>query len=155
MSVAASTPVMTHVGIGLVREGRMWFVRVIGWVLPVATVLAVVMTANHYILDVVAGTSIVVLALVVATHVTRPSSRLRLSDVGETQDKALSRWEGPPQARSLEASETHVQGELMMSSYTPYVIERLTYRRRPSGLLVTSARRRRSSDGRADVPRAG
>jgi len=43
----------------------------------------------------------------------------------------------------------------MMSSYTPYAIARLTYRRRPVDLLTTSARRRREIDGRADLPHSG
>lgn len=91
----------------------------------------------------------------VATYVMRSSPRLRLCDAGQTEDKALSRWESPPQESNVEASEPIDRETSMLSSYTPYVISRLTYRRQSSGLLTTSARRRRASDGRAGLPRAG
>ena len=55
-------------GIALVREGRRLWVRVVGLVLPVAMALSVVVTANHYLLDVVAGAAIVVGALALATR---------------------------------------------------------------------------------------
>ena len=53
-------------GIALVREGRRIWVRVAGCLLPIAMDLSVVVTANHYLLDVVVGMTIVVGALVAA-----------------------------------------------------------------------------------------
>jgi len=48
------------VGVSIVSAGGTLMVRAVGWVLPVLMAVAVVATANHYVLDVVAG---VVLAL--------------------------------------------------------------------------------------------
>jgi membrane-associated phospholipid phosphatase len=121
-------------GVALVREGRTLLPRVIGCVLPVAMALAVVVTANHFILDVVAGTSIVALALVVATYLMRSSSpHLRVCDAGRTQDKALSRWEGPPQRRTLEASPTHARGD-------PDVVELHAVRDHPADVSAAARR---------------
>jgi membrane-associated phospholipid phosphatase len=142
-------------GIALVREGRTLLTRIVGCVLPIAMALAVVVTANHYVLDVVAGMSIVVVAFVAATGFTRAAPHLRLSAAGREKDRALSRWGRHPQRRSLDASPVIDREPPMLSSYTPYVINGLTYRRLPSGLLKTSARRRRGTDGRTDLPRAG
>jgi membrane-associated phospholipid phosphatase len=58
-------------GIALVREGRRQWVRVVGYLLPLAMALSVVVTANHYLLDVVVGAAIVVGALVLASHLHR------------------------------------------------------------------------------------
>jgi hypothetical protein len=58
-------------GIALVREGRRLWVRVVGYLLPLAMALSVVVTANHYLLDVVVGAAIVVAALVLAGHLHR------------------------------------------------------------------------------------
>jgi hypothetical protein len=49
--------------IALVRESRHVLLQVIGWGTPVLMFLAMVMTANHYVLDGVAGAAIVVVAL--------------------------------------------------------------------------------------------
>ncbi len=68
-------------GIALVREGRRIWVRVLGCLLPIAMGLSVVVTANHYLLDVVVGMAIVVGALVVAhlMHTRRTRRRLVLT----------------------------------------------------------------------------
>jgi hypothetical protein len=52
------------IAVALIRESRHLAVRIAGWLTPVAMFLAMVMTANHYILDGVAGVVIVALALI-------------------------------------------------------------------------------------------
>ena len=83
------------------------------------------------------------------------SPHLRPCTAGREKDKAISRWGRHPQGWSLDASDLTRWETPMLSSYTPYVITRLTYRRRPAGLLTTTARRRRGADGRGELPRAG
>lgn len=56
------------VGIALVRESRTPWLRTAGRALPVLMVVSVVLTGNHYFLDVVAGDVIVLAALAVATR---------------------------------------------------------------------------------------
>ncbi len=99
------------IGIALVREGRTLLTRVVGCVLPVAMTLAVVVTANHYILDVVAGASIVAVSLVVAARVTRTAPRLRLCPADGEKHRALSRWRRHPQRRSLDTSQVIHEGD--------------------------------------------
>ncbi|KQZ70683.1 hypothetical protein ASD66_13985 [Nocardioides sp. Root151] len=55
------------VGIALVRESGHAWVRMAGRVLPLLMVAAVVLTGNHYFLDAVAGDTIVLASLAVAT----------------------------------------------------------------------------------------
>jgi membrane-associated phospholipid phosphatase len=68
-------------GLALVREGRRVWVRVLGCLLPIAMALSVVVTANHYLLDVIAGMAIVLGALVLAhvMHTRRARRRLVLT----------------------------------------------------------------------------
>ncbi|ROO83791.1 PAP2 superfamily protein [Actinocorallia herbida] len=49
-------------GIALVTLGRRWTTRALGLAYPACTVAVVLATANHYVLDVVAGVALVVLA---------------------------------------------------------------------------------------------
>jgi hypothetical protein len=98
-------------GIALVREGRTLLTRVVGCVLPVAMALAVVVTANHDILDVVAGTWIVAVSLVVAARITRSSPRLRLCTADGEKHRALSRWGGHPQRSTLDTSPVIHEGD--------------------------------------------
>ena len=65
-------------GVALVREGRRIWVRVLGCLLPIAMGLSVVVTANHYLLDVVVGMGTVVGALVVAHLIHERRARRRL-----------------------------------------------------------------------------
>lgn len=65
-------------GIALVREGRRVWVRALGCVLPIAMALSVVVTANHYLLDVVVGMAIVVGALLLASRLHERRGRRRL-----------------------------------------------------------------------------
>jgi membrane-associated phospholipid phosphatase len=53
-------------GAALVRESRRASARVFGVAMPLVMAAAVVLTANHYIMDVVAGTTLVVASLVAA-----------------------------------------------------------------------------------------
>lgn len=51
------------IGIALYREGRGTIIRPLGVILPVAMAVAVVITANHYILDPIAGGTLALAAL--------------------------------------------------------------------------------------------
>jgi membrane-associated phospholipid phosphatase len=93
-------------GIALVREGRRVWVRVLGCLLPLAMALSVVVTANHYLLDVAVGATIVVGALAFAAWL---PGRLRTLRSGAAKDKAMSLCGRPPQAAKLEAS-PHLSG---------------------------------------------
>jgi hypothetical protein len=75
------------VGIVLVRRAGLLPFRIAGVVLPGAMVLAVVVTANHYILDAVAGGSLALIALGICWYV-RPLGPGWLWEHGK-------RW-GPP-----------------------------------------------------------
>lgn len=59
------------VGLALVRYGPAWIVRVVGALTPVAMALAVVATANHFVLDVVGGGAVAVTGLVIARWLLR------------------------------------------------------------------------------------
>jgi glycerophosphoryl diester phosphodiesterase len=58
-------------GIALVREASRPAVRALGFVLPVGMFLAVVLTANHYILDAVVGGSLVLISLYIVILLSR------------------------------------------------------------------------------------
>jgi hypothetical protein len=58
-------------GFVLVRLGRRPWVRVLGALYPVTTVLVILSTANHYLLDAVAGTLIIATTLTVSWHLHR------------------------------------------------------------------------------------
>ncbi|WP_232835525.1 phosphatase PAP2 family protein [Actinocorallia populi] len=49
-------------GIALALLGRAWWVRTLGVLYPVVTVLVIMATANHYVLDAVAGAAVILLA---------------------------------------------------------------------------------------------
>ena len=53
------------IGLALIRETSYLALRLVGWLSPVAMLFATVITANHYVLDVVAGAAITVAALVI------------------------------------------------------------------------------------------
>lgn len=71
--------------IALIRESRHLVLHAIGWVTPLLMLVAMVATANHYVLDGVAGAAIVVLALL-AVEVLFPRIRVmrerRVATVG-------------------------------------------------------------------------
>jgi membrane-associated phospholipid phosphatase len=62
------------VGITLARTSRSRAVRLFGWLMPVAMVLAVVLTANHYLLDAVCGALIALGSLSITSRWVRPAS---------------------------------------------------------------------------------
>jgi membrane-associated phospholipid phosphatase len=59
------------VGISIAGAGSVLAVRLIGWVLPMLMAFAVVATANHYLVDVIAGVSLALLGLAVAIALER------------------------------------------------------------------------------------
>jgi hypothetical protein len=59
-------------GIALMVYGGHRLLRVIGAVLPVAMTASVVLTANHFVLDAVAGAALVLASLAVVVRLTRP-----------------------------------------------------------------------------------
>jgi uncharacterized membrane protein len=61
------------VGIALVTTARPVAVRVFGALVPAAMALSVIVTANHYILDIVAGAGVCLVSLAVARALARRS----------------------------------------------------------------------------------
>jgi hypothetical protein len=55
-------------GIVVFRAGSRWALRTFAVVIPVSMVVAVVVTANHFVLDVLVGTAIVLATLLVVDH---------------------------------------------------------------------------------------
>jgi membrane-associated phospholipid phosphatase len=68
------------VGISIASAGTVLGVRLIGWVLPMLMAFAVVATANHYLVDVVAGVSLALLGWGVAIALERRRCRRAPSD---------------------------------------------------------------------------
>ncbi|MEI8406647.1 MULTISPECIES: phosphatase PAP2 family protein [unclassified Kribbella] len=54
-----------------------WIARLFGWLMPPAMLASIVLTANHYLLDGLAGGAIALLALLAATHLTARRTRRR------------------------------------------------------------------------------
>jgi membrane-associated phospholipid phosphatase len=65
------------VGISIATAGSVLAVRLIGWLLPLLMAFAVVATANHYLIDVIAGVSLALLGLALALVLERRRSRRR------------------------------------------------------------------------------
>lgn len=63
------------VGISIVTAGGTLLVRLIGWTLPVLMSLAVIATANHYVVDVVAGIALALIGHLVAIQLERRRAR--------------------------------------------------------------------------------
>lgn len=82
-----------------------------------------------------------------------PAGRLRHPWSRDSKDKALSRWDGPPQADRLEIPDLVRQESAMLSSYTPYVIEKLTSNREHLLVHVAAPSRRRYERLRWSRPR--
>lgn len=81
------------IGGGMVREVRFLPARIACGLLPVAMAIAVVLTANHFIIDVLAGGTVALFGLLVAWGTRSlllriPTKRLRL----------LRRWSGLPES---------------------------------------------------------
>lgn len=74
------------IGIAIVTSASTLLLRAVGCMLPILMMLAVTLTANHYVLDVVAGVSLVLIAHLVALALDRRRQRVRARPalVGET-----------------------------------------------------------------------
>ena len=59
------------IGIALVRETRHPAIRALGFTSPIIMLLAIVLTANHYFIDAVAGGAIALVGLAVSSKITR------------------------------------------------------------------------------------
>ena len=70
------------VGLTLARFHPRTAVRVLGALMPVAMGLAVIMTANHYVLDVVVGGTVAIAGLAIATILIRARERRAQSPQG-------------------------------------------------------------------------
>lgn len=67
------------VGIAIVTAGSSVALRVIGYAMPTLMAVAVVLTANHYVVDVIAGIVLVLIAHVAALALDRRRHRHRLA----------------------------------------------------------------------------
>src|SRR5581483_2576977 len=65
------------VGIAILRTSRRLAMRMAGAVLPPAMLASIVLTANHYVVDALAGAAIVLLALLAVCAAERGTARLR------------------------------------------------------------------------------
>lgn len=65
-------------GLAVIREARFWSVKVLGMLMPVAMLAAIVVTGNHYIVDALAGGSIVIVAIAAADQLDHQELRSRL-----------------------------------------------------------------------------
>jgi membrane-associated phospholipid phosphatase len=81
------------VGIAIITAGGTLLVRAIGWVLPVLMSMAVVATANHYVLDVLAGIILALIGHLVALQLER--RRARVASPVPRRPVAANR-DGPP-----------------------------------------------------------
>ncbi|MFI7065248.1 phosphatase PAP2 family protein [Kribbella sp. NPDC050124] len=59
------------IGIAWATLAGHWLVRLFGWLMPLAMLAAIVLTANHYLFDGLAGGAIALLALLAATRLAR------------------------------------------------------------------------------------
>ena len=83
-------------GIELFRVSRNLFVRGFALVMPMAMAFAVIATANHYVLDVVAGAAVVVVALLIVTRLEqRRRNGPRLDRDGHTVRRSPPRRQRP------------------------------------------------------------
>lgn len=69
------------VGISIVTAASTVALRVVGYAMPTLMAIAVVLTANHYVLDVIAGIALVLVAHVAALGLERRRHRRRLRHV--------------------------------------------------------------------------
>jgi hypothetical protein len=81
------------IGLALVANARSIAARALGVAMPVAMAIAVVMTANHWIIDVAAGAAIALLGLAIATRL--------------TSDRPLTVGWGPPRNAAYTAIRGH------------------------------------------------
>jgi membrane-associated phospholipid phosphatase len=77
-------------GIAIASAARHWLLRSVGYALPVLMAASVVLTANHFLVDVVAGAFVALLGLVIATTLERRRGALR-ADTGHALEGATER----------------------------------------------------------------
>ncbi|MFV2070235.1 MAG: phosphatase PAP2 family protein, partial [Pirellulales bacterium] len=65
------------VGIALFQTTRVWYARAFGLLMPLVMFAAVVLTANHYIVDPIVGGAIALAAIWLATRLHRHFERTR------------------------------------------------------------------------------
>lgn len=65
------------VGIAIVSAATTTLLKVIGWLMPILMAVSVVVTANHYLLDVVAGIGLVLIGHLVALRLEQRRHRIR------------------------------------------------------------------------------
>ncbi|MGI8690469.1 MAG: phosphatase PAP2 family protein [Thermomicrobiales bacterium] len=71
-------------GIGMIAAARSWWLKAAGIALPILMSFAVIMTGNHYLLDVVAGAAVILVSLMLSTLWTSwHIARVRTSRVPE------------------------------------------------------------------------
>ena len=85
------------IGLALVRESRAIVVRIFGGVLPVAMAFAVVLSANHFILDAIAGAGLALFGLLLSSM----HPRAILAGLRGTSQRASSGEPAPPGGRLL------------------------------------------------------
>jgi PAP2 superfamily len=86
-------------GVIVFRASRSWALRAFAIAMPMAMLLAVVVTANHFVLDVVAGTAIALATLLILVRRGRPSAPPTLDrHAGRGHDR-LARRSGPTHER--------------------------------------------------------
>jgi hypothetical protein len=71
-------------GLALALCARRWWVRLLGVLYPVATVLVILGTANHYFVDIAGGVAVLVAGLSLAPTVVRAAAWMRAETLGVT-----------------------------------------------------------------------
>jgi glycerophosphoryl diester phosphodiesterase len=96
-------------GIALVRESRRLSIRIIGFLIPIAMFLAIVISANHYILDGVVGGALVLASLGVSTRL--PSASLAPGSLRSWLRRERQRDDHAPGLRPIDGSRRPAGGE--------------------------------------------
>lgn len=84
-------------GLALVLYGRAWWLRLAGAALPLLMTLTVLVTGNHYLLDIVAGTGIALLSLT-CSWLLAAAIRRRAGNRPDTQEVPHALRTEPPSA---------------------------------------------------------
>ncbi|HEY3514000.1 phosphatase PAP2 family protein [Kribbella karoonensis] len=79
-------------GIAVASVGTHWILRVFGWVMPILMFAAIVLTANHYILDGVLGGVLALLGLLAAFRLSRRRPAVRGHPSGQRSSRVESPW---------------------------------------------------------------
>jgi hypothetical protein len=83
------------IGLALFTAARRWWLRVLAVLAPLLMCAAVVVTANHYLLDVLAGAAIAASAWAVTARRPGPADR---GDPGRQAPQPVRRWSPKPPA---------------------------------------------------------